>query len=201
MTKNLRTKALLDEIPPESKILDIGCVQHSADKAGNEDWVHGKLYDISENVLGLDYEEEEVNKLRQQGYNIITGNAENLDLDEKFDIVVAGELIEHLSNVGTFLDGVYDHLTPDGELIMTTPNPWAFHRFKQAIFGEVYCNEEHTCWFDNRTIRQALQRHGFKIDKISYIKASDFGITKFLYSLGLRNLGGTSILINAKPIK
>lgn len=197
--ENLRVENLLDTIPPNTKILDIGCVQHSAKKASNEDWVHGELYDIGDEVVGLDYQKKEIKELRSQGYNVIYGNAEELDLNEQFDVVVAGELIEHLSNVGNFLNGVHEHLRSDGILIMSTPNPWAFHRFKQALFGDVYCNEEHTCWFDERTLQQVLNRHGFNLEEITYIKASDPGITSLLYELGFRVLGGTSLLIQATP--
>lgn len=199
MTRNRRVEALLDAVPPSSKILDLGCVQHSVEKASNDDWVHGELYDIGDEVVGLDFQKEEIEKLQDRGYNVVHGDAENLDFDEQFDVVVAGELIEHLSNVGDFLDGVREHLPPDGELIMTTPNPWAFHRFKQALFGGVYCNEEHTCWFDERTLRQVLDRHGFDVSEIEHVKASDPGITSLLYDFGFHILGGTSILIRATP--
>lgn len=199
MSRNLRVEALLDAIPPDSKILDIGCVQHEAEKAENDDWVHGQLYDISDDVLGLDYREEEVRRLEERGYNVVHGDAEALDLGQRFDVVVAGELIEHLSNIGLFLDGVRDHLRPEGELIMTTPNPWAFHRFKQAFSGEVFANEEHTCWLDERTLRQVLKRHGFQATEMTYVKASDPGITSLLYDLGFQVVGGTSLLVRASP--
>lgn len=201
MATNLRVEALLEAVPSDTRILDIGCVQHSAENASNDDWVHRELYDIGDEVVGLDYEYSEVQKLQDRGYNIVHGNAESFDLGETFDIVVAGELIEHLSNVGNFLDCVHDHLDEDGEFVLTTPNPWAFHRFKQAGFGEVFANEEHTCWFDERTIRQILNRHQFEITTVKYIKASTPGITSSLYRLGLELLGGTSLLVHAKPIQ
>ena len=110
-----------------------------------------------------------------------------------------GELIEHLSNPGRFLDRCREHLEPDGELILTTPNPWAFHRFRQALFGDVDCNDEHTCWLDERTITTVLTRHGFDVQRIEYVKASTPGITSLLYDLGFDLLGGTSILVIATP--
>lgn len=199
MSRNLRVRALLDAIPPGTKILDVGCVQHSAEKESNDDWLHGQLYEIGDEVVGLDYEEAEVARLQERGYDVICGNAESLDLDERFDVVVAGELIEHLSNVGGFLDGAREHLRPGGELIVTTPNPWAFHRFKQAVFGEVFANEEHTCWFDERTLRQVFARHGFEVTEVRHVRASDPGITRLLYDLGFDRLGGTSVLVRATP--
>jgi 2-polyprenyl-3-methyl-5-hydroxy-6-metoxy-1,4-benzoquinol methylase len=137
----------------------------------------------------------------QQGYNIIHGDAQNFDLGDTFDVVIAGELIEHLSNVGGFLDCVHEHLEGDGEFILTTPNPWAFHRFKQAGFGEVFANKEHTCWFDERTLQQVLTRHQFEVTSIEYVKASTTGITSLLYRFGFQMLGGTSLLVRSTPTR
>ena len=45
----------------------------------------------------MDILSSEENVLKK-GYNIIKGNAEIFDFEEEFDIIIAGELIEHLSN-------------------------------------------------------------------------------------------------------
>jgi 2-polyprenyl-3-methyl-5-hydroxy-6-metoxy-1,4-benzoquinol methylase len=200
MGRNLRVEALLDAVPRGATILDIGCVQHSVEKETDEDWVHARLYDIGAEVVGVDYLREEVEALQNRGYNVVHGDAEALDLDEQFEAVVAGELIEHLSNVGQFLDGVHEHLEPDGQFVLTTPNPWAFHRFKQALLGDVFANPEHACWFDERTLRQLFARHGFEIERLNYVKASDPGVTSALYDLGFEVLGGTSLLVVARPV-
>jgi hypothetical protein len=63
MATNLRVETLLNAVPSDTRILDIGCVQHTAENASNEDWVHQELYDIGEEVVGLDYEADEVRKL------------------------------------------------------------------------------------------------------------------------------------------
>lgn len=201
MSSNRRVEALVDTVPRGRSVLDIGCVQHSTENMDNNDWVHAKLYNVAEEVLGVDYLETEVRQLQQEGYNVVCADAEQMDLDRTFDVVVAGELIEHLSNIGSFLDTVHDHLERDGELILTTPNPWAFHRFKQALFGDVNANDEHTCWFDETTLRQVLERHGFHVRRVKYVTPSTKGITSLFHSLGFELLGGTSLLVIATPMK
>lgn len=200
MSTNRRVQALLDAIPRGRSVLDIGCVQHSTANMNNDDWVHGKLYDIAEDVLGVDYLDAEVAKLHEEGYNVVCADAEKMNLNETFDIVVAGELIEHISNIGNFLDSVHAHLNEDGKFILTTPNPWAFHRFKQALFGDVNANEEHTCWLDETTLEQILNRHGFEVTRVEYIVPTTKGITSLFYALGFDLLGGTSLLVVAEPV-
>lgn len=199
MPKNLRVEALLDAVPSGRSILDIGCVQHSAEKASNDDWVHARLLEKSDDVVGIDYLREEVERLQERGYDVRHADAEDLDLDRTFELVVAGELIEHLSNVGGFLDGVREHLQPEGRFVLTTPNPWAFHRFRQALTGHVRSNDEHTCWFDEWTLKQVFRRHDFAVERVDYVRPSDPGITRVLYDAGFDVIGGTSLLVVARP--
>jgi hypothetical protein len=54
--------------------------------------------------------------------------------------------------------------------ILTTPNVFYF---KQALFlmvrGYPAVNAEHTCWFDEVTLRQLIERFGFFVDKVIYL--------------------------------
>lgn len=194
-----RVRALLDAIPPSESILDIGCVQHDATNAASDDWLHQYLYELGDDVLGIDYLDDEVAALREAGYSVETADAEALDLGNQFETVVAGELIEHLSNVGAFLDGVHDHLRPDGRFVLSTPNAWAVNHFLQAVTGPVNCNAEHTCWFDERTLRQVLARHGFAVDRVEYVRGPDPGLRRLLYALGVEVLGGVTLVVVARP--
>ena len=182
---NPRIDIILEEIDSADDILDIGCVQHSAKKENRGDhWLHGELQDYANSVIGLDYLEEEVKKLDEKGYNVVCANAEDFDLGRTFDTIVAGELIEHLSNPGQFLDCVYEHLRPGGRLLLTTPNPWYIRRFFEALLlGEVHVNPEHTCWFDERTLTEILSRQGLRLKSFQYASAPRFKATLSLESI------------------
>lgn len=193
-----RVVALLNAVPEDGSILDIGCVQHDADNANDRNWLHGHLYDGPREVLGVDILADDLAELRSRGYNVTYADAEALDLGRQFDTIVAGELIEHLSNVGAFLDGVRRHLRDDGQFLLTTPNPWAFVRFRQLVVsGDVAVNPEHTSWFDERTIQQVFARHGFEAD-VEYIRPKAPGATSLLYQLGFDVIGSTHLLVRAR---
>lgn len=196
--RNRRVRRLLEAIPAGGSILDLGCVQHDTSKATNDDWVHAHCYRIGEEVLGIDYLEGEIERLAERGYNVQHANVETMALGRRFDTIVAGELIEHLSGVGAMLDRCHEHLRENGVLVLTTPNPWAFVHFRWALAGDVPCHEEHTCWFDERTLRQLLTRHGFVIERFEYVPATHHGITRTLSYLGFEHLGGTSLLVRAR---
>lgn len=183
------------------RVLDIGCVQHDPKKRHDPNWLHQHLYEPAESVLGVDMDCEVVKKLQEAGYNVVTGNAEFLDMDEQYDYVVAGELIEHLSNPGEFLQAVKDRLTNGGRLILTTPNVWCWARLKYLVQKNgVPCNPEHTHYHDEATLRQLFERHGYHVN-IKYVGPMSEGITRWLHGMPVRQLkrlGSTQLLAIAK---
>lgn len=182
-------------------VLDIGCVQHDPQKRNDPNWLHQHLYEPADAVLGVDRDSEDVEKLQAAGYNVVTGDAEVLDIDGKYDYVVAGELIEHLSNPGKFLQAVKDRLTNGGHLILTTPNVWCWARLKYLIREDgVPCNPEHTHYHDEVTLRQLLNRHGYHIN-MKYVGPMSGGITRWLHRMPIRQLkrlGSTQLLVIAE---
>jgi 2-polyprenyl-3-methyl-5-hydroxy-6-metoxy-1,4-benzoquinol methylase len=107
--------------------------------------------------------------LQERGYDVRLGDAQDFDFGEKFDVVLAGELIEHLDNVHGFLESVHRHLGPDGRLVLTTPNAFYFMNFVYRIAGHPRVNREHTCWYCPDTMRQVLERNQFAITELRFI--------------------------------
>jgi len=147
-------------------VLDIGCC---GSRYKLEGWLHLNIKKSSKNVFGIDKSKECIEFLREKGYDVEVANAENFHLNQKFDVIVAGELIEHLSNFQGFLNSVRKHLKEDGLLILSTPNMFYFREILFLILkGYPTVNPEHTCWFDEVTLQQLLGRFGFSVEKIMY---------------------------------
>ena len=156
------------------KILDVGCVEHSSSaKDKNPFWVHDFLKSNG-NVLGIDILKNDVDILKKEGYNMIVADAETFELQREFDIIFAGELIEHLSNPGLFLQQSKKHMNKNSLLILTTPNTF----YSPRLFGcigkltdDPLVNEEHTNWFSPTTIKTLLEREGFDVLEIKRFDA------------------------------
>lgn len=165
------------------KILDLGCVQHTAQKETTEDWLHGKIVANNKDkyVVGVDIEKNEVSILKSKGYNVVYGDVENLDLNleyKEFDTIVAGELIEHLNNPGLFLKNCEKHLIQNGKLILSTPNPFCFMRFcAWIILGKVPSHWQHTAWYSVDMLRELGQRYGLILQKFIFVE-DHFGEVK-----------------------
>jgi 2-polyprenyl-3-methyl-5-hydroxy-6-metoxy-1,4-benzoquinol methylase len=184
------------------RVLDVGCVQRDPMNRFNPNWLHQYLYEVGNEILGVDIDAGGVETLRKSGYNVAVADAEVLDVDGRFDYVVAGELIEHLANPGRFLAAARDRLFSDGELIITTPNPWCWARIKHLIKRDgVPCNPEHTHYQDESTLEQLLARYDYEAE-IRFIGPMSEGITRRLYRTPLhqvRRLGATQLLAVATP--
>lgn len=154
-------------------VLDLGAIQHSAEKADGPDWLHGKLCDRFETVVGVDMLALDAFKLRQRGYDIRSANVETMNLDIRADTVVAGELIEHVSNPGLMLGRIHEHVKSDGRLVLSTPNPWFVGHLIRGTIGSMDINAEHTGWYGPIVLRQLLGRHGFHVESVEYVGSID----------------------------
>jgi len=145
-------------------VLDLGCVDHNPEAYQSKFWVHKALRAVAAHTTGLDLYENGVRYLRKRGFNVVEGNAANIELEDTFEVIVAGDLIEHLANPGAFLDSARRRLTPGGVLLISTPNPWYWRYIVKSVFSvDVRPNPEHVSWYCAATLRTMLARYGFEI--------------------------------------
>src|SRR3990172_3633260 len=86
-------------------VLDIVFAGQDALKEHSKDWLHGLLLKNFPQVIGIDISAEDINRLENLGFqNLYIQSAEDLNLPSTFNTIVAGEVIEHLSNPGVFLE-------------------------------------------------------------------------------------------------
>jgi len=150
-------------------VLDIGCVQHNPASYQSKYWLHKALKSVASGLCGLDIDKEGVEYLNQRGFDILVADAQNFDLGQKFDVIVAGDLIEHLENFSGFLESCIKHMHKDSRLIISTPNPWYWKNIVKAVFfKEISNNPEHTCWLCPRTLRQLVRRHDLDIGMVKF---------------------------------
>jgi 2-polyprenyl-3-methyl-5-hydroxy-6-metoxy-1,4-benzoquinol methylase len=189
----MKTKLYFDKHEPlvrfciGKKVLDLGVVDHDTRYELGNRWLHKDLKKVSRKILGVDIDKISVNKLNEKGYEIKVANVENFDLGEKFEVIVGGDIIEHLNNVGNFLSCIKKHMDRESIFLLTTPNCLSFSNWLELLlFDRIkYINEEHTLWFDQNTIRRSLENHGFRVEESSFIIHNPhfLGEEKFKYML------------------
>jgi len=157
---------------------------------------------------GVDLDATSIAQLQHDGIfkNVITGDVEKLsELPAGlglFDIIVAGDIIEHLSNPGAMLDGAKSLLKPGGQLIVSTPNAMGLPAYARFVLGTFREGGQHVLAFNSAVLFQLLTRHGYKILHIytGYQKASKtnigpfFEIGKWIFSF-VPKFGGTLFFV------
>jgi SAM-dependent methyltransferase len=178
-------------------ILDIGVVDHTIQDAHRSDWLHGNLYRCAKTCLGIDILEEEVEQLRHEGFNVVCIDISKEFLEKTFDLIICGDVIEHLDTPGNLLANAVKMLRPSGKIVLSVPNPWYINVILQNVFnGTPYLdNADHVSWFDPCTICELGQRYGLAlsyfvgVNQIISSKALTklfFSLAPLLISLGLR---------------
>jgi 2-polyprenyl-3-methyl-5-hydroxy-6-metoxy-1,4-benzoquinol methylase len=151
------------------RTLDVGCVTHDASYAAQAEWLHGHVAKAASYCLGLDVLEFEVNSLRAKGYNVLCHDITRLPVGELFEVVVCGEIIEHIGNVDGLFANCKKCLVPGGRLILTTPYPWFLgvtlrHSMTGAYFpGSV----DHVTWYDPSNVAELATRHGYELESFA----------------------------------
>lgn len=192
----LRTDTILKWVEGPS-VLDVGCTGHGLG-IGSPGWLHGRLREQFPSVVGIDISSENIDSLRKHGFNnLYVQNAESFRLNEQFDTIVAGELIEHLANPGLFLQQARLHLKPTGKLVLTTPQPFGLFDVAYALlkFPKTCQNFQHTCWFCPQTMQQLAERSGLKVEHFELIDDYPPGSSSWRYRTFVTLRRGISFLL------
>ena len=159
------------------RVLHIGCAgYHSGDweeKIRTARWLHGKIGEVATEVVGIDNASEAVEILNHQHgiRNVFAGNAECLDTlgMGTFDVVIAGEIIEHMPCPGNLLRSCHSVLRKQAKLIITTTNAYCLRRFLRIPFGKESIHSDHVAYYSHRTLQKLSQIYEYRItDRCSY---------------------------------
>ena len=136
-------------------------------------WLHDVLAAAAAELVGVDADEGGVELARSLGYDAHVADCQStaqlagLNL-EPADVVVAGELIEHLDRPGDFLDAARTLLGPDGVLVLTTPNALRLTNTLAALVRREVVSRDHVAWYSWRTLATLLDRHGLTVAELAY---------------------------------
>lgn len=163
---------IVREFCRDKTVLDIGCVHHDLENTDNEMWLHKTVVEVAADTLGVDYLEKEVSALVKRGYKMVAGDVNKpLAIDRQFDVIVVGNLIEHLSNFEGLLDNIRRLLMPGGVVLISTANPFFREQyFYSALKNDIIVNPEHTCWIDPVTLDQLCCRFGLETVEVRWVK-------------------------------
>lgn len=167
----------------DKTVLDLGCAGHDKFEkhTARDQWLHEQIRQVAKRVVGVDLDADGVAFLRERGYEVVVGDLERLEgLPDPgpVDLIVAADVIEHLSNPGRFLDGAHRFFGPGTSMVLTTPNAFYWRNFVYTWQRRERVRSDHTCWYSHQTLQQLLERHGYRVesDLMSLLRPADFPV-------------------------
>lgn len=206
LCKYLDRDLAIFEIARSKRVLHLGCVGHT-DFTQEErvqfakNTLHWKLSSIAD-VVGVDHSQQVIGEYERLGVfqNIVYGDVEHLEgmeVDEKFDVIVAADIIEHLSSPGAMLNGMKRFCRPDTQIIITTPHAFGLLNYLRFLFGRFQEGDEHVMTFNLSNLISLLNRHGYHIDRLATCHQAHAKTKGILFKIGkigfsfIPKLGGT----------
>ena len=146
------------------KVLDLGCVDHRITTLEDARWLHQAVRKVAAECVGADYDSVGIEQMTAAGLDAvcvdITAGLGPLASRAPFDVVVAGELIEHLACPQALLSFAREALRPGGKLIISTPNPYAPGRVRGGRRHLAFENVDHVVYIFPAGLIEMADRTG-----------------------------------------
>lgn len=185
-----KIKDMLPTLRGDEKILDIGAGYGT---------VSEELVRRGFKVFAIEINDEAIEKLKQKGFIVLKKDInQSLGIDEKFDIVLLLDVLEHVFNPLFLLQEVNKIMNYGGYCIVTVPLYFdILDRLKILFTGsiisldnlcygkEIYnkfrsFNYDHIRFFRPKEVLEMVNIAGFKVDKLKYIPTGYYGKNKIL---------------------
>jgi len=159
---------LLEAVGTGNRVLDVGC---------SSGYLARPLAERGNTIVGLELDPEAARAAEEFCELVLVGDVETMDLPLEpgsFDVVLGGDVIEHLRDPTAALARLRPYLRPGGRVVLSTPNVanWAIRlsllsgRWRYTDRGIL--DRSHTHLFTKATLAETLERAGYRVERIDF---------------------------------
>jgi len=153
-------------IPPNSKVLDIGC---------NDGKIRNYL--IKPNYFGVDLDKKFIERLKAEGFHAQFADLNKDEIPfkkERFDYVLLLDIVEHVVDPRRLISAAEKLLNPNGKIIITLPNDYHLINkirflFNKPLTEDVFCPYGHLHYFPIKLGEKFLISNNLKLIKKIYL--------------------------------
>jgi 2-polyprenyl-3-methyl-5-hydroxy-6-metoxy-1,4-benzoquinol methylase len=145
-------------IEKKMKVLEVGC--------GQGDFLLRAKKDFGAECVGLEFNEKAINDSKLKGLNILSESIENHSINnmDKYDIVCSFQVLEHISNVKSFIESQILCLKKNGLLIISVPNN---DSFLDKSYNILNMPPHHMGLWNRKSLKSLANLFGLEVIKIS----------------------------------
>jgi 2-polyprenyl-3-methyl-5-hydroxy-6-metoxy-1,4-benzoquinol methylase len=159
---------LLEAVGTGNRVLDVGC---------SSGYLARPLAERGNTIVGLELDPEAARAAEEFCELVLVGDVETMDLPLEpgsFDVVLGGDVIEHLRDPAATLARLRPLLRPGGRVVLSTPNVanWAIRlsllsgRWRYTDRGIL--DRSHTHLFTRATLAETLEHAGYRVERIDF---------------------------------
>lgn len=159
---------LLDAVGTGKRVLELGC---------SSGYLAKPLRERGNTIVGVELDAEAAREAEQWCERVIVGDLETAPLPlepASFDVLLCGDVIEHLRDPVAVLARLRPLLKPGGRLVLSTPNiaNWAMRlsllagRWRYTDRG--FLDHTHVHFFTRATLVEAVQDAGYRVERVDF---------------------------------
>lgn len=172
----------LERLARGRKVIHVGCVDHIPlieQKIERGTWLHARLHGTADRCLGLDIDAEGVAYLQEKlGYedvvqcDVIADPVPPSITAERWDVMILGEIVEHLDNPVIFLSSMREkYAAVVDRLVITVPNAFRIENFLMARRHQEFINTDHRFWFTPYTLAKVVTEAGLEVESFQFCQS------------------------------
>lgn len=175
-------------IANNSKVLEIGC---------GSGFFLQKLQTKGIKCTGLEFNVEAIKTGRAQGLNILNEDirTHSTNCNEKYDVVCAFQVLEHICQVQDFIQAALDCLKPEGKLIIGVPNSNPY-LYKYDKYFTLNLPPHHMGLWDKQTLINMQKVFSIELTNIT-VESLSGGEYEYYFKLAIQDLKTKSKLVGA----
>jgi 2-polyprenyl-3-methyl-5-hydroxy-6-metoxy-1,4-benzoquinol methylase len=159
---------LLDLVGAGQRVLDVGC---------SSGYLARPLVERGCTVIGIERDPNAAEAAREVCKEVLVGDVEVMALpfeSSSFDVILCGDLIEHLREPEQFLVRVHRYLRGGGRLVLSTPNVANWTMRLSLLGGRWRYTERgildrtHLHLFTRKSLVEMLDRAGYRVVELDF---------------------------------
>ena len=140
-----------------------------------------RLQEAAKEYHGIDWE---LNDKIENFYQLDIESLLSLPDIPDLELIIAGEVLEHLSNAGRFLKLLHMSGVP---VILTTPNARSIAGYTWGDRGTECVNGGHVAWYSYHTLKTLIERHGFETHLWGWYNGEPYTAEGLIFHIGPSN--------------
>lgn len=158
----------LADLARGKRVLDVGVVDHAVRKQSTQAWLHAHIARAAAECLGVDLLKDGIDRLAEAGYNVrqcdITDPAAAAEVGGPFDLMICGELLEHLDAPGGMFAAARRLLSPRGRLVVTMPNLFQIWAMLRCLTSHAKESADHVLCVGPWHAAELAERHHMRLE-------------------------------------